>query len=36
VRAFHDQLLGQGALPLDVLETRMRAWIARERARPAR
>ena len=27
IRAFHDQLLGAGALPLDVLETRMRAWI---------
>jgi uncharacterized protein (DUF885 family) len=28
IRAFHDELLGQGALPLDVLEQRMRAWIA--------
>ncbi len=33
VRAFHDALLGQGALPLDVLETRMRDWI-REQASP--
>ena len=32
VRAFHDHLLGAGALPLDVLEVRMEAWIARERA----
>ena len=31
VRAFHDEVLGAGALPLDVLETRMRAWIARQR-----
>ena len=31
VRAFHDAVLGAGALPLDVLETRMRAWIARAR-----
>lgn len=31
VRAFHDEVLGAGALPLDVLETRVRAWIARER-----
>ena len=31
VRAFHDELLGQGALPLDVLETRMRAWVERQR-----
>ena len=28
IRAFHDQLLSQGALPLDVLDTRMRAWVA--------
>ncbi len=28
IRAFHDELLGQGALPLDVLEPRMRDWVA--------
>ena len=28
VRAFHDELLGAGALPLDILEQRMDAWIA--------
>lgn len=28
IRAFHDHLLGAGALPLDVLESRMRNWIA--------
>ena len=27
VRQFHDQILGQGALPLDVLEARVRSWI---------
>ena len=29
VRAFHDLLLGQGALPMDTLEARVEAWIAR-------
>jgi len=27
IRAFHDQILGQGALPLDILDTRIRAWV---------
>ncbi len=27
VREFHDELLGNGALPLDILEDRMNAWI---------
>ena len=27
IRAFHDEVLGEGALPLDVLEARIRAWI---------
>jgi uncharacterized protein (DUF885 family) len=27
LRAFHDAVLGEGALPLDVLEARMRDWI---------
>ena len=33
VRAFHDKLLGSGALPLSVLEAEMRAWIAEQSAR---
>jgi uncharacterized protein (DUF885 family) len=28
IRAFHDALLGGGALPLEVLETRMQRWLA--------
>ncbi len=28
IRAFHDELLGGGALPLDILEQRMDAWLA--------
>jgi prolyl oligopeptidase len=30
IRAFHDHLLGAGALPLDVLETRMDRWLAEQ------
>jgi uncharacterized protein (DUF885 family) len=31
IRAFHDQVLGGGALPLDVLEQRIDGWIASNR-----
>lgn len=31
IRAFHDELLGDGALPLDILEAKMDAWIKRTR-----
>jgi len=31
VRAFHDELLGGGALPLDILEQRMDAWLDEQR-----
>ena len=31
IRAFHDQILDSGALPLDVVEQRVDAWIASQR-----
>jgi uncharacterized protein (DUF885 family) len=34
VRAFHDQILGAGPLPLALLESRVRAWISGQK-RPA-
>ena len=30
IRAFHDELLGAGALPLDLLEQRMDRWMAQQ------
>ncbi|HSU82574.1 MAG TPA: DUF885 domain-containing protein [Thermoanaerobaculia bacterium] len=40
VRAFHDHLLGNGAVPLDLLEKNVKAWVAETKAgaaeRPAR
>jgi len=33
IRAFHDEMLNGGALPLDVLEARTNAWIAEQKAR---
>jgi uncharacterized protein (DUF885 family) len=35
IRAFHDELLGAGALPLDILEERMDRWIRRFGGTPA-
>jgi len=35
-RAFHDRILGMGAVPLTVLDEQMRAWIAAEKAKPAK
>ena len=35
IRAFHDHMLGAGALPLDILERRMDTWLAEQvAARP--
>ena len=34
IRRFHDAVLLAGPLPLDLLETRIDAWIAAEKARP--
>lgn len=33
IRAFHDVVLGAGSLPLDVLESRVRAWVEERRGR---
>jgi uncharacterized protein (DUF885 family) len=35
VKAFHDAILRQGSLPLPVLETEVRRWIAETKAAPA-
>jgi uncharacterized protein (DUF885 family) len=32
IRAFHDQILGGGAMPLDLLDARIDAWIAQAEA----
>jgi uncharacterized protein (DUF885 family) len=31
IRGFHDEVLGAGALPLDVLEQRINAWILEQK-----
>lgn len=33
VRTFHDEVLGAGAVPLGILDTRIREWVAREKQR---
>jgi uncharacterized protein (DUF885 family) len=33
IRAFHDEVIGAGALPLDLLEARIDAWIAEKKGR---
>jgi uncharacterized protein (DUF885 family) len=32
IRAFHDEILNGGALPLDVLEARFDAWLAAQKS----
>jgi len=34
VRAFHDEILNGGALPLDVLDARVNTWIASQKSAP--
>jgi len=31
IRAFHDEVLGNGALPMDLLEQDVREWIGKQR-----
>ena len=33
IREFHDHILGDGALPLDVLDARIRAWVAEKKTK---
>ena len=33
IRAFHDQVLDSGALPLDILEQRIDTWIANQKSK---
>jgi uncharacterized protein (DUF885 family) len=36
IRGFHDQVLGAGALPMDVLESHIKDWVSAEKAKAAR
>jgi uncharacterized protein (DUF885 family) len=36
VRAFHDQVLRHGALPLDLLEQNIKTWVARVKGQGSR
>ncbi len=35
LRAFHDEILDAGALPLDMLDARVTAWIAAQKGTAA-
>ena len=36
IRAFHDELPGDGSLPLDLLEERMQKWVVLQKEKQAR
>jgi uncharacterized protein (DUF885 family) len=36
IRTFHDAVLGQGAMPLDLLEARIRAWVVQQTKKGAK
>jgi uncharacterized protein (DUF885 family) len=36
IRAFHDHVLGNGALPLDLLEKNIRTWVVEEKGKAAK
>lgn len=36
IRQFHDQVLGAGALPMDVLESHIKGWVSSEKAKQTR
>jgi uncharacterized protein (DUF885 family) len=33
IRAFHDAVLNEGPVPLDILEIRMNAWIGKQKSK---
>ncbi len=35
IRAFHDEVLGAGSLPMEVLDARVRVWVAKQKGKPA-
>jgi uncharacterized protein (DUF885 family) len=35
IRAFHDEVLGAGALPMDVLEQHIHSWVAHQKTAAA-
>jgi uncharacterized protein (DUF885 family) len=35
IRAFHDEVLGAGSLPMEVLDARVRVWVAKQKGQPS-